>query len=347
MPVGRRKTRARRFVGLVDYLDTRLGSHSGNGPEYQYWCPFCIDREGSESDGRKLWVNFDKGAMHCFRCDYGRRDWLQFFRDLNGGSLRHEEIELCRGEITPPRTHEDMASAVFNILYGAEPEAQELVPVALPPDMQPLAPHARLKTKPIHLRRAFKYLTGRGVTSKQIVQHDLGFCVSGRYAQRVIFPVRQNGRQVYFTNRYCGTHLLKSLNPEKTEGAYSRDHCLLNYDNVVGKAQIAVTEGPFDMMAYDHAVALMGKTISATQVDLLTALVAHGLEEVIVSLDAEAGKDAERVYHRLTRRIPSVVILSLDHGDPDERRDDLADLIDQARPPTVADQVRNRLKKGK
>lgn len=332
-----------RFAGLLDYLDHRLGAHGGDGPEYQYWCPFCIDRLGSESDGRKLWLNVAKQVAHCFRCAYGTRDLLRFFRDLNGGALRYEELALLRGEVTPPEA--DVASAVLDILVRHSAADTPPRPVPVPPEMRRLAPHAGAVKKPVALRRAFRYLRERGITATQIVQFDLGFCVEGRYAQRLIFPVFQNGARVYFTSRYCGAHRLKALNPPKEDGAHTRQTCLLNYDRVVGAPQIGLVEGAFDTMAFPHGVGLLGKVISPVQVRLLAALVPHGLREVLVCLDADAAVAAEAVYDRLVRRVPSVRILPLDWGDPHDRRADLPALRAQATTPSTRQRVQNRLRR--
>lgn len=342
MPVQALPARPRRsFAGLLDYLEHRLGAHQGSGPEYQFFCPFCIDREGSESSQRKLWCNLAKGASHCFRCGYGCTSWERFFRELNGGSLRLEELALLKGEMAPPER--DLATAVQGILHAATPGPVTLQAVACPPEMVRLAPHAAAATPPLPLRRAFRYLRTRGVSAAQVVRFDLGFCVGGRYAQRVIFPVYQHGAQVYFTNRYCGDHPCKSLNPASAPGAYRRNLCLLNYDNVRGHPQVAVAEGPFDAMAFPHAVALLGKTISTAQVDLLAALVPHGLQEVVVALDADAHADADVVYGRLVGRIPKVRALYLDRGDPWDRRADLPALLRTAARPSLADRVRHRV----
>ena len=51
--MGKHKSRP----GLLRYLEKRLGSFTGSGPEYQFWCPFCIDRVGDESSKRKLRFN--------------------------------------------------------------------------------------------------------------------------------------------------------------------------------------------------------------------------------------------------------------------------------------------------
>lgn len=333
----------RTFTGLLDYLDHRLGGHQGSGPEYQFFCPFCIDREGSESSKRKLWCNLAVGKSHCFRCTYGSTTWERFFRDLNGGALRLAELSLIKGEMSPPER--DVAAAVGAILHATPDGPVTLQPVLCPPDMVRLTPHIHDDPLPLPLRRAFRYLRERRISRQTIVRFDLGYCFGGRYAQRLIFPVYQNGQQVYFTNRYCGDgHPCKSLNPPSTPGAFRRNLCLLNYDNVVGRPQVVVVEGPFDAMAAPNAVALLGKTISTAQVQLLAALVPHGLQEVCVVLDADAHADADAVYARLHGHVPQVRVVYLDHGDPDTRRADLPELLRTAAAPSLADRVRHRVR---
>jgi hypothetical protein len=343
MPASATPKRPRRtFAGLLDYLDHRLGVHQGHGPEYQFFCPFCLDREGSESSQRKLWCNVAKSKAYCFRCGYGSTQWERFFRDLNGGALRIAELAWLKGEITRPDG--DVASAVQGILRPTAVEAAGLRPIPCPPEMVRLAPHCRAASPPLALRRAFRYLRERRIAPEKVVEFDLGYCAVGRYTQRLIFPVSQQGRQVYFTNRYCGDHPCKSLNPPSEPDTYRRNLCLVNYDNVVGQPQVAVVEGPFDAMAFPHAVALMGKTISAAQVDLLAALVPRGLQEACVALDADAHADADVVYERLVGRLPRVRVLYLDHGDPDTRRADLPALLRSAATPSLRDRVRHRVR---
>ena len=91
-----KKRDIRRFAGLVDYLDLRMGTHRGTGPEYQFWCPACLDRMGSESNGRKFWFNTSKMKGRCWRCNYRVGNIQRLFRYLNGGVLRREEIAFIR-----------------------------------------------------------------------------------------------------------------------------------------------------------------------------------------------------------------------------------------------------------
>tara|TARA_R100001086_G_scaffold192515_4_gene109743 strand:- start:584 stop:1630 length:1047 start_codon:yes stop_codon:yes gene_type:complete len=322
---------------IIEYLDRRLGKHSGRGPEFTWPCPVCIDRLGSESRKPKLHVHVDRGMGHCFRCDYGFRSLRSLFLTINDGTLRIEELRLLK-RYTDRDPRGPRASVMEALRIDPKFGPERLRPVALPDDTVSLVEPRLRRT----VRRALNYLEGRGVSIDLVRKHSIGYCPAGDYAGHLIFPVLQGGRQVYFTTRYAGsaTGGLKSKNPPKRDGYHAKSTVLLNYDRCVGKRRVALVEGPFDMMAWDNAVALLGKTINHEQVVLLERLVASGLEELVISLDAEAGAEAIALHRMLSGRVPTVSVLFLDTGDPFDQRDRLRSLLPTRRQPTAVDQVR-------
>lgn len=326
---------------LVEYLDGRLGVHEGNGPEYKWHCPVCIDRLGSEGAKRHLHINTGRGFGHCFRCDYAFRSFEAFFRYLNDGKLKIEEARLLRRRVKHDAG--GPKATVMRILAGDSRVRTKLDPVPLPKRMVDLT----RDPLPGLARRGLAYLKERGLGMREIRKHSIGFCPVGDYAGYLVFPVFQGGRQVYFTTRFAGQvegRRLKSKNPKKSEdgSTFTKGTVLLNYDAVVGLPVIGLVEGPFDVMGFGNAVGLLGKSISDEQVALLDALVDHGLEEVVIALDDEAARQANAIHKRLLGRIPHVTVLYLDHGDPFDRRADLKKLLRQRRQPTVLDRVKGR-----
>lgn len=336
-----KKKQIRNRPGLMEYLRQRLGVPSGNGPEYKFYCPFCIDRTGSESSKRKLTFNVAKTAFHCWRCGYGTRNLERLFRDLNGGVLRFAELTLVRGEVTIPQ--EKIAATVRDLLYKTK-ERKVLKVVGLPPEMVRLT-QRQWDEPSVRLKRGINYLKQRGILYAQVEWFDIGYCPTGDYAQRLVFPVYQGGEQIYFTTRYAGKTEKKTLNPTWEEGYHSAGTTLLNFDGVVGAPIVSIVEGPFDMMAHAHAVALTGKGISDAQIVLLQLLAEMGAEEFVVSLDAGAGRDADNIYHQLLGRVPKVTVLLLDRGDPDERKDELHALMGTRRTLSLLDRVKGRFGK--
>jgi hypothetical protein len=314
------------FTGLLDYLDRRLGSHSGSGPEYQYFCPFCIDRMGDESDHRKLWVNTTKGMAVCYRCQYGARTLMSLFRAMNGGRLRMEELRIIKGTRTPPKM--SVAAELIQLFYAPDEEEEEPSAVYLPPEYKPLAD--AFEDPPLPMRNGVNYLKGRGISPAKAAVFKMGYCPTGEYAGYVVFPVFQGGKQVYFTTRYAGKvgkNDLKCKNPKNRVGYHTRDTCLLNFDGALGAPIVAVVEGGFDVTAHKAAIGLMGKTLSESQVRLIEVLAENGTEEFVVSLDKDAGRRAEGIFRTLHGRVPKVSMLSLKEGDPYDNRAQLPTLM--------------------
>lgn len=328
---------------LVEYLDSRLGRHIGTPPELTWFCPVCIDRRGSESTKQKLHINITKGIGHCYRCEFGFRSLEHFFRTLNNGMPTLEELRIIRREIKPVSTKAvDSVNAVLQVKTTTT--HADLAPVVLPKELVSMTERKLSPMDSVGLR----YLRSRGITDAQIARHEIGYCSSGRYAGYLIFPVRQFGEVVYFTTRYAGKVKdgRKSNNPPKADGFHAKSTCLLNYDGCVGAKSVAIVEGPFDMMAWGNAVALMGKTISDRQIALIDKLVESGTKEIIVSLDSDAVSYAHTVYTGLLGRVPKVTMLVLRDGDPFDNRDKIHELAETRGAPSAVDLVSSRYRVG-
>jgi len=333
-------------ASLLDYLDRRLGRHSGRGPEYQFPCPACIDRTGSESNKRKFSINLDRRKGQCFRCEFRFGDIAYLFRYLNNGRLTVEERILLRED--PPILVGSVEDTVRSILNRAEGGTGKLKPEPLPREYVALDETTRKRPA---LRRAHLYLERR-VPLETAKAFRVGFCPSGEYAGYLIFPVVQGGRVVYWTNRFAGKQArIKTKNPPKRPGYFSREHCLLNYDRVVGKRVVQLVEGPFDCMAPPNAIALMGRVMSPEQARLIAALTEHGLHELVLLLDPGTGRDIDSVRSQLQDAVPLVTALDLSRfrrpdgkiGDPADLRDRLPALLRKRRVPTLVDRTRLRV----
>ena len=324
---------------LVEYLDHRLGKHEGRGPEFRWHCPVCIDRMGSEGQRPHLFVNTARRMGHCFRCDYAFRSLDAFFRYLNDGRITLEEARIIR-RANPRPKGDTPTSAVRTALGLDQKKDADLRPVDLPRERLDL-----LETKSILARRGLAYLESRGLGEREVRRYEISYCIQGDYKGYLVFPVRMGGDPVYFTTRFAGQvrgRQLKSKNPPKADGYFTKGSVLLNFDACLGKKRIGLVEGPFDVMGFGfvgHAVGLLGKSISDEQVALIDLLVDQGLQELVIALDDEAGVNANKVYTRLLGRVPKLSVLFLDHGDPFDRREDLRDLLRTRRQPSALDRI--------
>lgn len=330
---------------LVDYLRTRLGSFTRSGFERQFYCPACIERLGDESSERKFWVNVEKQVGVCYRCEYKFRGFEQLFRYINKGSVTPMEMVLLRREARPPDEGLSLADAIRESLAeGTEEAIAEPVPLERRPMPKGAVRLLDQNRNSIRFKPAFNYLARRKVSDRLLDLFDVHFCPNGERPGHLIFPVYQNGEQVYWTTRSIQQGPQKSWNPHNAEGFHTRQTCILNYDRCVGRSVVSVVEGPHDCMSAD-GLGLMGKTMSVEQANLLAALVPLGLQELVILLDADAGAAIDKIRSALVNRIPKVSICFLGHGDPDERRDELPELLEKRTTrPKLSDMIRARLK---
>lgn len=320
---------AKEQPGLIAYLDAKMGQHSGHFPEYQWYCPFCLDRRGSESDSRKFRFNAVKGQGTCFRCGYGCKSVETLLKSLNGGKLTSQEMDLISGEVNPVQI--DRLRDELLIRFYATERINKPRSVYLPPEYVPMKGNGNN----FFVRPAFNYLRDvRKFThglANFIEKHQVGYCLTGEYANRLIFPVTQGGKQVYFTSRYCGDHFQKGKNPKNTPGRFTKETCLLNYDGCVGAEEVVVVEGPLSMAPFNYPVAMMGKTLSEGQMDLLDLLAEHGTKEFILATDPDASREASEVFRRMSGRLPKVSYLRLEGGDPFDLRENMKAFVNNRR----------------
>lgn len=326
---------------LARFITKKLGNAIPAGQEHQHQCPFCVDRVGSESAQRKLWVNYTKGKAICYRCDYRAASLRRLAEDINGAPL---PPSLLKDELEAPDRPEGYT------LYGSllmrffqQHQEQCLKPHRLPLEYRPLWQLYRdCQSRPA-LALGLRYLAKRKADPDAVEDYKVGYAVGGRYAGSLIFPVYEGQQVVYFTSRFCGKREPKSLNPKNIEGYRTKADVLLNYDNVRGQPVVALCEGPFSAMAYRHAVASFGKTLSEAQVVLIARLVREGLREMVVSYDADAVSEATTTAARLAGVVPTVTVARFAAGDPDDNRTRLREIIARRRPLTLAAQVSARI----
>jgi DNA primase len=325
---------------IVRYLEKRLGPATPDKDELVFHCPYCLDRTGSESNDPKLWVNPNKGAVWCFRCEKGFKNLEPFFKSLNQGILDAEGAALCAGEHRPTSNLKSSLRASLRPTEAKKEDVATLKPQRLPTSYLPLT---KADQGGIARRQGYRYLESRGIPLELAELYHIGYCPTGERAGHLIFPVYQGGQCVYWTTRLTHNVGPKSQNPENKDGFFRRTDCLLNYDNVIGQPIVAVVEGPFDCMAYrDRGVAMLGKVLSDQQCTLIEALVPLGLEELVLSLDPDAAKQQDKIRQRLLHHIPKVTCVYMESGDPHDHREHIDELLATRREPTVADRIRSR-----
>ncbi len=135
-------------------------------------------------------------------------------------------------------------------------------------------------------KNAMYYLTQRGITIKDIIKYNIGYCKEGLYAQRVIIPsYNSDGSLNYFISRsYYPENKMKYKNPPISKN-------IICFDSQVNWHEpIILCEGVFDAITIKrNAIPLLGKFPSK---QLVEKIFMSGVNNIIISLDNDAMTEA-------------------------------------------------------
>ena len=219
----------------------------GKEGEISICCPFCHLANESEDTKFRLGINVITKKAHCFNCEWGSTN-NTFDKVLEGLDIEIEEEQDNKK----------------NKLEKKEFDGE------LPESFEKLWP---LK-KDIDFRKAYNYLRNRRITDRQIDKYNIGFCLAGKYSDRIIFPVYIKDELKCFIGRDF---------TEKQE---------LRYKNSIGKKYIyglyktwkdkvdtaIIVEGAIDKLSSErvldkeykvHSIGIPGRVLKDHDIELL------------------------------------------------------------------------------
>lgn len=250
---------------LLSALENVLGkSYKKSKGNYAVHCPFCHHRKP------KLEINLDANSpsfQHwaCWVCGTKGRTIRSLLKHLNLSRTEAENI-------------------LQYVQRGEEQEETTKKIVRLPEEFEPLelASHSS-----VYANRVRKYLYARGLTDIDFVRYGIGYCMKGKYADRVIIPsYDENNALNYFVARSLnsGTYL-KYVNPD-----IDKSNCII-FENLINWDEpVILCEGVFDAMAIRrNAVPLLGQNISPA---LMKKIITSPCPDIYMTLDRDAVKRA-------------------------------------------------------
>lgn len=276
-----------------------------------------------ECGKRKLTVAIRKQGWHCWVCEtysagrQGRGGLVSLICLLDGCSPKQAvEKILLGGRFTSLPIDHLPDGFVNQVLDDTAP-----APTIPPPDY----------CRPISVDGILPYMVKRGITLEDAVAHSLAWCSDGRYRGRLIFPIWEERRLVYYQARAMweasdqppGTHYVKALNPPKEAGAAVSSEVLMNLDTARRYGRVAIVEGPVDCIKTGPSgVATLGKRIYPRQIG---KLIRAGVKAVDLMWDGPTAKEPQGALPEMLEAAPmlaaffDVRIVVLDHGDPGEK----------------------------
>lgn len=251
--------------------------------EYYFACPFCHKR--------KMALNLSNGKYHCWVCNSAGRTLLSLAYKLN---VDQSQIRKLREILTE------------EVKYVKEDIAE--TKLILPQEFQPLWK----PTKQIEYKHAIAYLSRRGITACDILRYNMGFCINGEFANRIIVPSYDAiGELNYFVGRdFFETSSMKYKNPTVSKNVVGLDYHV-NY-----KHDIFLCEGIFDAIAIKlNAIPLFGKTV---QSKLKQKIIEKEVKNVYLVLDNDALKQTIDIAEKFMKDGIHVFVVQLPKKDPSE-----------------------------
>jgi DNA primase len=249
---------------VVSTLSNALGSYlTLKGNELAFYCPFCNHHK------QKLQVNTETQKWHCWTCNSGGKKLTSLLRKLDVDRKTISIIREIYGDSNYTPQQEDAETKVY---------------ISLPKE------YISLNEEPVgfnpEYKHAIHYLTERGITQKDIVKYNIGYCKEGLYARRVIIPsYNADGSLNYFVSRsYYPDEKMKYKNPPISKN-------IIAFESQVNwNEPIILCEGVFDAITIKrNAIPLLGKFPSK---QLVEKIFMSGVSDIIISLDNDAMSEA-------------------------------------------------------
>ena len=249
---------------IISTLSNTLGSYSSlKGNELAFYCPFCNHHK------QKLQVNTETQKWHCWTCNSGGKKLTSLLKKLDVDRKTISIIREIYGDSNYNPQLEDADTKVF---------------ISLPKEFKPLN-EVPSGFNPEY-KHAIHYLTKRGITEKDIIKYNIGYCTEGLYSRRVIIPsYNSDGTLNYFVSRsYYPEEKMKYKNPPISKNVICFD------SQVNWNEPIILCEGVFDAITIKrNAIPLLGKFPSRI---LVEKIFMSGITDIIISLDNDAINEA-------------------------------------------------------
>ena len=253
----------------IKILSDVLGNSYREGQsQLLFHCPVCDHHK------KKLSINVERNLFKCWVCGYSGRN---IFRIIKRHGTYSDKKEWAR--FTQQVEIENFSEKLF----GSIPEQVETL--SLPEEFISLAN----KSLPVTSTYPINYLKFRGLTKQDIVRWKIGYCSSGKYEGRVIFPsFSLNGRLNYFVGRSYLGDWKRYLNPPRQSDIVF-NHLYLDF-----LKPIVIVEGVFDAVkSGSNSVPLLGSTLSEDSI-LFSEIVKNDTT-IYLALDSDAKKKTERL----------------------------------------------------
>ena len=276
---------------LLSLLEQHLGqSYKRAHNNYAFICPFCKDERARLGKSKKpkleiqLTTNLKgENPFSCWFCLVKGRTIKSLFRKLK---LDYNEVSHS---LKPTNISDERNNSI-----------------SLPKEFIPLYP----TPNNIYARKVLSYLDKRNITQADIIKYNIGYCMDGKYHDRVIIPSYDGKGLLNFFEARDITNVssLRYLKPMVDKNEVIALELFINWN-----VPIILTEGLFDAITIKrNVIPLLGKTISNA---LMKKIVTSQVKKIYLALDSDALKTTLQHAEELINRGKKVYIVELKDKD--------------------------------
>jgi len=289
--------------------------------EFRINCFRCDDATGN------LEISLDKGIFHCWKCNYSGK-LVRLLKDYLGYLPNIDEY------VSP----DDLRRFSPEVLFQKEGRKPGEF-LGLPEEYISLTSDFLTYVG----RKALRYVLSR-MTEGDVENYQIGYCGLGKYKWRVIIPVIEDGRPVYFIARTFMGESPTYKNPEKEEVGIGKEEVVFNLGGKASREDgVVICEGVFDAIRVgDAGVAIFGTSLSDIQMFKLLEV----SKKFIILLDGDRPgiEGAIKMAHKLLSLRNEVCVVVPPKGDPsDWSNGEISQWLSQAKPFNSNQEIRLKL----
>jgi len=272
------------YANKLNFLTKILGQGKYNSgtKEAEFFSPWCNHRKP------KLSINLETDHWRCFISGKNGKKLLYVIRESGGSKSDIQEYlqkYKAKNVVITKNTN-------INIDFRVE----------FPRNYIPLV---NCQNSLIG-KKAYKYLSGRGVTELDILRHKIGVVMSGDYSGMIIFPSfsAEGYLNLFAARSYGGTYLTSTV-----PRGY-KNTIVINELNIDWTKPIVLVEGFVDMIkSISNTVPLFGSSMNYES--LLFEKIVENSTPVVMGFDPDAQTKADKIANRLSRFDVEVFTLNI------------------------------------
>lgn len=280
---------------IQDYMDAvgARPSRGYNGLNMVMDCPWCggtqtlyVLVDSNDPDERP------NGSWVCYRCPDGAKSFWRLYAELEGIDIKAAKAQAMgqRMRLLHPGGFGASAHRALHSLEGVRKQSVFLQPPPPVKEPAPLPP-GFIPVWDGKTVRLPQYLVHRRVTWQVAARYGLGYCDSGPWAHRIVFPVQD---PFDASRRGFVTRAIRDEGEERRWiSGRGASRMIFGLAQALPNETVGMVEGGFDVLgcarAAFPAIGIMGKGVP---VDLVRALYQYGVRRIWLALDPDALADA-------------------------------------------------------